>query len=361
LSEREQACDELVLGMRIDPGVYASGIVKVTRFCVNGKLAGASCVTGSNMKRRLEMILKTKVLARFTVWHWMLIGATACGLLALSLLIDYRAETLPATLTNPTSFSPQHTIGFWPEETSEATAEKLQSTSEVSMNIDNRPGCPLMIVNASMRWLEVVEPSDGTSFAVVFRFELSNTTNRQVKRFVTSPFLPERDKLPSEGKIVMISRQVIEPLNKVEIPMLSRPLRLTVRPESLTIRVEGVDFEDGSTWGNTGKSPSRLGPAPTKVRVGGAVQSANLISYVAPVYPPLAKEARLQGDVVLEVEIAREGDVTNLKVVSGHALLLDAALAAARQWKYKPTLLNGQPVEVVSQITVPFRLAPESP
>ena len=94
------------------------------------------------------------------------------------------------------------------------------------------------------------------------------------------------------------------------------------------------------------------------MRVGGAVQSWNLISQVAPIYPPLAKQARIQGEVVLETLISREGDVTNLKVVSGHPLLVDAALTAARQWKYRPTLLNGQAVEVVSQVTVPFKLEP---
>jgi periplasmic protein TonB len=85
-----------------------------------------------------------------------------------------------------------------------------------------------------------------------------------------------------------------------------------------------------------------------------------LISQVSPVYPPLAKQARLQGEVVLEAVISREGDVTNLKVVAGHPLLVEAALTAARQWKYRPTLLNGQPVEVVSQVTVPFTLEPEN-
>ena len=83
-----------------------------------------------------------------------------------------------------------------------------------------------------------------------------------------------------------------------------------------------------------------------------------MIFQVAPIYPPLAKQARIQGEVVLEAIISREGDVTNLRVVSGHPLLVEAALTAARQWKYRPTLLNGQPVEVVSQVTVPFKLEP---
>ena len=161
----------------------------------------------------------------------------------------------------------------------------------------------------------------------------------------------------------MVLRRTIEPLGKLDMPKESTGLRLTERPESLTIRIEGVDFEDGTAWrkaGKPGSNGAQSGPGPSRVRVGGAVQSANLISHVAPVYPPLAKQARLQGDVVLEAVISREGDVTNLRVVSGHPLLVEAALTAARQWKYRPTLLNGQPVEVISQVTVPFTLEPEN-
>jgi protein TonB len=82
-----------------------------------------------------------------------------------------------------------------------------------------------------------------------------------------------------------------------------------------------------------------------------------LISQVEAEYPLLAKLARIEGYVLLDVLINREGDVSNLSVVSGHRLLAESALKAVRQWKYKPTLLNGQPVEVVTQVSVPFKLA----
>jgi TonB family protein len=211
-----------------------------------------------------------------------------------------------------------------------------------------------------MRWLEFSGEAEGTLFGVQFGFELTNTTNRRVKSFVVSPFFPALEKLPSEGRTFMVVRRTIEPRSKLEMPKEAPGLRLTERPESLTIRIEGVEFEDGTTWRKVDRPSNGIqsGPGPSRVRVGGAVQSANLISHVPPVYPPLAKQARLQGDVVLEAVISREGDVTNLRVVSGHPLLVDAALTAARQWKYRPTLLNGQPVEVVSEVTVPFKLDP---
>jgi protein TonB len=91
--------------------------------------------------------------------------------------------------------------------------------------------------------------------------------------------------------------------------------------------------------------------------VGGAVTQANQITKVQPVYPALAKQARIQGIVVLEAEISREGLIENLRVVSGHPLLTQAAIDAVKQWTYKPTMLNGEPVPVVTTVTVNFSFA----
>ena len=97
-------------------------------------------------------------------------------------------------------------------------------------------------------------------------------------------------------------------------------------------------------------------PPPKRIRVGGAVQKANLIRQVRPVYPPLARQARIQGTVKLTAIIAKNGSIEKLEVVSGHPLLIPSALQAVKQWRYKPTLLNGQPVEVVTQVDVNFTL-----
>ncbi len=91
-----------------------------------------------------------------------------------------------------------------------------------------------------------------------------------------------------------------------------------------------------------------------RVRVGGNVLAANLVAQVKPVYPPLAKQARIQGVVVLEAQISKEGTIDDLKVITGHPLLIQAAIDAVKQWRYKPTLLNGEPVPVVTTITVNF-------
>lgn len=93
---------------------------------------------------------------------------------------------------------------------------------------------------------------------------------------------------------------------------------------------------------------------PERIRVGGNVQAANLVRKVTPVYPPLAKQARIQGVVVLEAEISKEGTIENLKVITGHPLLIQAAIDAVKQWRYKPTMLNNEPVPVVTTVTVNF-------
>ena len=92
------------------------------------------------------------------------------------------------------------------------------------------------------------------------------------------------------------------------------------------------------------------------VRQGGNVQAANLIHQVNPVYPAIARQTRIQGVVVLEAIIGKDGSIDSLRVVSGHLLLTQAALDAVKQWKYRPTMLNGEPIEVITTITVTFTL-----
>jgi TonB family protein len=93
------------------------------------------------------------------------------------------------------------------------------------------------------------------------------------------------------------------------------------------------------------------------IRVGGNVQSIKLISKPVPKYPAEAKQARIQGQVKLVAIIAKDGTVRDLTVISGHPLLVPAALEAVRQWVYSPTLLNGVPTEVETEIDVNFTLA----
>ena len=130
----------------------------------------------------------------------------------------------------------------------------------------------------------------------------------------------------------------------------------------------GVPGSGGVLGGILGSVPSAAPPppppvkkeenkAPQRIRVGGNVQAANLIRKITPVYPPLAKQARIQGTVRFTAIIGKDGTIQNLQLVSGHPLLVEAARQAVSQWQYKPTLLNGEPVEVVTQIDVNFTLS----
>jgi protein TonB len=97
--------------------------------------------------------------------------------------------------------------------------------------------------------------------------------------------------------------------------------------------------------------------APQRIRVGGNVQQARLMRQPKPVYPPLAKQARIQGVVKLSAVISKDGTIQELTVISGHPLLVPSALEAVKQWVYQPTLLNGEAVEVATQIDVNFTLS----
>jgi protein TonB len=122
----------------------------------------------------------------------------------------------------------------------------------------------------------------------------------------------------------------------------------------------------GVLGGIIGSVPAAAPPPPPppvkkaevqRIRVGGNVQQAKLVRQPKPSYPPLAKQARIQGVVHLSAIIAKDGTIQKLEVIGGHPLLVPAALEAVKQWVYQPTLLNGEPVEVITQIDVNFTLS----
>jgi len=106
-----------------------------------------------------------------------------------------------------------------------------------------------------------------------------------------------------------------------------------------------------------GERALAIGPAPAHIRIGGTVQAVKLLVKPAPVYPPLAKQAAVEGVVKLQALIGKDGTIENLSVISGHPLLVPSALEAVQRWVYEPTLLNGAPVGVETEIDVNYTLA----
>lgn len=134
-------------------------------------------------------------------------------------------------------------------------------------------------------------------------------------------------------------------------------------PPPTTAGVAGMSGM-GSVGGAAGGVLGGMGTAPTPVvkvekpkgptRVSGGVVSGNKISGATPVYPPIAKAAHVQGQVVLHAIISKTGTIDNLSVISGPPMLQSSAMEAVRTWRYKPFLLSGEPTEVETQITVNF-------
>ena len=119
-------------------------------------------------------------------------------------------------------------------------------------------------------------------------------------------------------------------------------------------------FSAGAPAPPPAPAPAASGPpeqAPAAPRIGGSVQDARLISRKDPIYPPLAKQARIRGKVQLEATVGKDGRVREVRVLNGHPLLRQAAVDSVKTWIYTPTLLNGVPVETKTRVEVGFNLS----
>jgi protein TonB len=113
----------------------------------------------------------------------------------------------------------------------------------------------------------------------------------------------------------------------------------------------------GGIVSSTPVAVPRVAPPPQRVRISQGVTEGMLVHKVQPIYPPLARQARIQGTVVLQAIISKTGTIENLHLVGGPPMLVPAAMDAVKQWRYRPYILNGEPVEVETQVTVNFTLA----
>ena len=155
-----------------------------------------------------------------------------------------------------------------------------------------------------------------------------------------------------------------------EIPRHVADIVETIAPPQLSFS-NGLGVEGGTgapnadgVWKSLNESlihsvPLPVAAAPNIVRPfrTSSILEGSLIRRVMPIYPPLAKNARIQGPVVLFAIISKAGTIDKLHAISGHPMLVPAALEAVSQWRYRPFILNGEPVEVETQITVNFTLA----
>jgi periplasmic protein TonB len=123
--------------------------------------------------------------------------------------------------------------------------------------------------------------------------------------------------------------------------------------------MEGLGGSAGGVIGGLfsgNAAPKVKAEAPKKVNISAGVAQGMILQKTQPVYPPIAKAARVSGTVVLQAMISKSGTIENLRVISGPAMLQSAAMDAVRSWRYRPYLLNNEPVEVETTINVIFSL-----
>src|SRR5262245_40138380 len=179
----------------------------------------------------------------------------------------------------------------------------------------------------------------------------------------TSAFIIVRPEMPQLAPLTRRSRS--------QAPSLPAPVPLappeTVQPETIAAPADFAGFDTGalSTGIPIGEAVSNGGfvsppPAPPRpkepVRVGGRIDPPKRLVHVSPIYPPIAIAARKEGTVILEALISEDGTVRDVRVLRPEPVFEQAAIAAVRQWRFSPTLLNGEPVPVVMTVTVGFTL-----
>ena len=190
----------------------------------------------------------------------------------------------------------------------------------------------------------------------------------RLNSFLLAPPPPPPPPPPPAAQPIQKVQKVSEVVNgelrtPSKIPKVIKMIKEEEAPAPATGVVGGVvgGVPGGQVGGVIGSIVSSSAPppkvaTPQKLRVSQGVADGLKIRDVQPQYPPMAKVAHIQGDVVLQATISKSGVIENLRAISGHPILIQAALDAVRQWKYKPYLLNGEPVEVETTIKVNFHM-----
>ena len=166
---------------------------------------------------------------------------------------------------------------------------------------------------------------------------------------------------PSPARAHPVVREISEFLAPSRIPKQIRMAPDTAQPVPSGTRVQGMEAAGAAPAGlfdlvGGPALPVVQAPLPKKVAVSQGVMAGNILVKPEPTYPAIAKAARIQGTVILSATISKSGTIENLTVVSGPQMLVPAAVDAVHNWRYRPYLLNGQPVEVQTLVNVTFTL-----
>jgi TonB family protein len=290
--ERERACDDRVLAAGIAASGYATNLLEVARGRLDAALPAPAMARASNLEARLRAILDPTV-RRHDVRARAVGAAAAAAFLVLAPLAALRLHGQGAGILAGTIY--------------DASGARV-------------PGASVSIVDADSGQAQTMASDAAGNFS-----------------FANLPAVRYQLMVSSSGFAVYARKAVVVPAT------LDVFLSLGQVAESVTV---------------SGKGPqSAPRSAPQRLRVGGNVQAARLLQQVKPIYPASAEAAGISGTVLLRAIIGNDGTIMGLTVSSSpDPALSDAAVESVRQWRYQPTLLNGQPVEVVTTISVNFRL-----
>jgi TonB family protein len=360
--ERELACDAEVLRAGADSGAYADGILKVAERGVQERhsLQPAFNSPRKILERRIEMILNTPHwLTAPTPWHRRIVAAALFAFTAtigvliprvevtattapprvgpmLRPIAEYQpvpAQSISAAQTEVRVRAPQQAPVTPPVVTAPATAQSGTVTGRIS----DASGAVIPGVRVSITGGRVATTTTATSIEGVFTFrELPEDSYR------LEASLP--------GFITAISSFKLAPAATIRANLT---LKLAVVNTWVEVTVERPSQLGNPAAPDTPNTPNTSPPRP--IRVGGDVAAPQPLSMRNPQYPATSRAAGIQGTVLIGATIDRSGSVIDLALVSGVDPELDkAALEAVKEWRYKPGLLNGQPIEMRTVITVKF-------
>jgi TonB family protein len=314
--ESEKACDERVIGAGIRPSEYAAELLSIAKLFTANDTA-LSMARADGLETRLQSILRPETKTS----GWLLVGPFIC-LTALTLVAS------AVTLSPTQSLSPRgHT---------------MKRTVFTGLLVS--AGLTAATIGGSL-----YDPSGAAvSNAKALLFDPDSNTKLETTTAADGKFAFEA--LPAGQYILRVQSPgfatLFREFNVKADSRVDRGLTLALGKiqETVNVAAEGT--------------PAAAAPTESKrIRVGGAVEQTNLITKVQPIYPATAKAAGVQGPVNLEMVISKEGEPLDIRVLSSPSDdLTQSALEAVRQWKYKPTLLNGNPVEIVTDVLVNYTL-----
>ena len=184
-----------------------------------------------------------------------------------------------------------------------------------------------------------------------------------INTFLVAPPPPAPPPPPQQAVVKQVQTKTFAVNRMVAPTVIPKQVEIAkdeAPPSMVTSDTAGVPGGTGDVLGGigTGVAPPPPPPAatPNRIKVGGDVQSASLVKQVTPEYPGIAKSAHVSGTVTLRAIISKDGSIEKLEYVSGPPLLMSSAMSAVKEWRYRPTMLNGQPVEVDTTVQVVFSL-----